>query len=70
MSTLVKVQNELHDHGARKGHWSVYVGSKQVSRHRKKSRALKKARQKARANAPAVLKVQNTSGHWKTEASY
>jgi len=71
MTTTVTVVNKLHDKGARTGHWTVEINGSMVSTHRKKQRAVSKARQKARANAPgAVLKIQDTNGHWRTAASY
>lgn len=69
-TTTVTVKNKLHDKGSRTGQWAVEVGGRELSTHRKKSAAMSKARGKARSNAPAVLKVQDTSGHWKTVASY
>lgn len=71
MTTTVTVVNKLHDKGARTGHWVVKVNGRKASGpHRSKDVAVKKGRQKGRAHAPAVLKVQNTKGHWRTEATY
>lgn len=61
-----------------KGDWVVKVGSGRggsiVSRHRKKSAAVKRGRREGRKRKDqgdgAVLKVQNKSGRWKTEARY
>lgn len=70
MTTTVTVKNKLHDKGSRTGQWAVEVNGREVSAHRQKSRATSKARQKARANAPSTLRIQDTNGHWHTEASY
>ena len=70
MPTTVTVKNVLHDHGTRTGQWSVEVGGVERSRHRKKDVAIRRARQAARGAAPAVLKIQDTRGHWRTEATY
>ncbi len=70
MPKTVMVKNKLHDKGSRSGQWSVEVSGREVSSHRKKRVAMKRARREARKASPAVLKVQDTDGRWKTEASY
>lgn len=70
MSTTVTVKNKLHDKGSRTGQWAVEVNGREVSSHRQKRAAVQRGRQAARGAAPAVLKVQNTHGHWRTEATY
>ena len=70
MPTTVTVKNKLHDKGTRTGQWAVEVNGRERSTHRRKDVAITRARQAARGAAPAVLKIQNTQGHWRTEASY
>lgn len=70
MSTTVTVKNKLHDRGTRTGQWAVEVGGREISTHRQKQRAIQRARRAARNKAPAVLKIQDTAGRWRTEATY
>lgn len=59
-----------------KGDWIVKVGAgrggKNISRHRQKSEAVKRARREGRKRKDrgAILKVQKSSGQWNTEATY
>lgn len=68
MATEVLVVSEPTS-GQRAGDWAVKVGSRTVSRHRLKRQAVANGRTEARQRN-GVLKVQNTSGQFRTEASY
>lgn len=64
MATQVKVLSDGKS-GDRTGDWLVRKGRTKVSRHRKKSAAVKKAKQTARGTAgKAVLRVQDTNGNF------
>lgn len=62
MANKVKVLNDTTP-GQRRGDWKVEKGRKTVSRHRKKSTAVKKAKQVARPKNMGVS-VQRTDGTW------
>ncbi len=56
--------------GQRTGDWIVTTdGGQTISRHRKKSRAMEKARSEAKKRGTNV-REQNTSGHWNQGPSY
>jgi len=70
-TTEVRVELDPHAGGSRSGQWRVESSTGGViSNHRLKRAAIDRGRQYARGNRPAVLKVQNANGTWRTEATY
>lgn len=57
--------------GQREGDWKVTTdGGRKISGHRTKRRAIKKAKQKARAKDTDVKIQDATTGHWNQGPSY
>lgn len=65
---IVKVISDPQS-GQRSGDWKVEVGARTVSRHRQKSQAISKAKQKARAKGGQV-RIQNKQGQFRQGPSY
>lgn len=53
-----------------KGKWKVQVGKKEVSTHRKKSRAVKKGIKAAKKNKPCSLYIQGRDGRIQDKRVY
>ncbi|MFW5900406.1 MAG: DUF2188 domain-containing protein [Halodesulfurarchaeum sp.] len=70
-TTEVRVELDPHAGGSRSGQWRVESSTRGVvSNHRLKRAAIDRGRQHARGQAPSVLKIQQSDGTWRTEATY
>lgn len=67
-SPVVKVQINSTA-GQRSGDWEVRAGNRQISTHRKKKRAVSKAKSYAKKKGGQV-RIQNTNGTFKQSTSY
>ena len=70
MTSRIYVSPDTSKGAGRKTKWIVKTGRSVISRHRKKSRAVKRARRVAKRNSPSMLIIQTQKGKIQDKHSY